>query len=98
MAELRVMETLTERVSFDESVIFVRIRERRNPEFAVGVPSTNVPISLIVRPPTSVAVKNLSRYAVFKSAVLCVKSPRTSSVPSCVSVSETAAIPLHTAR
>ena len=98
MAELRDIETFRVSVSFAESVILVAIRERRNPEFAVAVPSTNVPISFIVSPPTSVDEKNLSRYAVFKSAVLCVKSHRTSSHPSCVSVSETAAVPFHTAR
>lgn len=98
VAEVREIETLTVSVSFAESVIFVRILERRYPELTLAVPSTNVPTSLIVSPPTSVEEKNLSRYAVFRSAVLCVKSHRTSSVPSCVSVSATAATPLHNAR
>lgn len=98
VAEVRDIETLTVSVSFAESVIFVRILERRYPELTLAVPSTNVPTSLIVSPPTSVEEKNLSRYAVLRSAVLCVKSHRTSSVPSCVSVSDTAATPLHTAR
>jgi hypothetical protein len=98
VADVREIVTLTVSVSFAERTILVRARERRYPEFAVPVPSTNDPISLIVSPPTSTAEKNRSRYETLRSDVLSVKVPRTSSVASCVSVSDTAVVPLHTAR
>lgn len=90
--------TFTVSVSVAVMTSFARILDRRNPVFAPADQSTKTPTSLIVSPPTSAELKNLSKYATLSTLNLFVNVPLIVSVTSCVSLFETAVEPLPTAK